>query len=337
VPEAEPDPYSIRLYFRIGLVLLIPVAVILFLFCRAAVDTGALDSAKPCSVSTQDPASRCLSQFQGVVTGQTPEYRSPTRLTISVGSSTVNLGWTCLNMSTSSCLRTSFPPGTKVVTEWWSGRVVRLGMADGQPAVITDANPEYDAVSRGPYPLIALLALGPIAMAGLLRQAPMSVNKLLDTSFDASPEVRKAVPRAVILRVAMGGWGGYGVLIWLVLYLASLFAFAGSSQWSLGAPFLWLSAAVIGFAFTWSTAYLYLSRLVRTSNREAVTVTRIKYGVGRNHSGMQVWYELRNGTLASRYVGPQGLSYAQGDRMDALTDPRSGKVRRLLSSTPAQA
>lgn len=341
MPEADPEPYAVRFYFRVGLALLIPVAVILFFMTRAAVDAGALESAKPCPANTQDPASSCISQFKGVVKGQS----SRGHLTISVGSSTVDVSWTCLNMSSSACRETTFPSGTNVVTVWWRGRIARLGMAEGLPSVVTDAAPEADYLSHGPFPFVALLALAPLVQSGLLRQAPMSVSKLIETSFvTGSPESREALPSSVILRVAVGGWGGYGVFIWLVLYLAFAFVTAGGTAYTfaasaalqtLYAPLVWICAGVIGFGAAGTLAYIYLAHLVRTSIRETVTVQRVKYGTARNGTGATIWYERRDGRTASRFLSGQWAGL-EGSTVDVLTDPRSGKIRRALGTTPAQ-
>lgn len=341
MPEADPDPYAIRFFFRIGLALLIPVVVILFFMVRAAVDTSALQSAKPCPANTQDPASSCLSQFKGVV----KEQVSRGHLTISVGSSTVDVNWTCLNMFADACRETSFPPGTNVVTVWWRGKIVRLGRAEGSPSVVTDAAPEADYLSHGPFPFVALLGLAPLVHAGLLRLAPMSVSKLIERSFvTGSPDARVAVPSSVILRVAASSWNWFGTLTWLFLYMAFASATAGGTVYTFAtsaalytiyAPLVWIGTGVIAFGAVGSVAYIYLADLLRTSVRETVAVQRVKYGTAKNGTGATIWYERRDGRTVSRFMKGQWAGL-EGSRIDVLADPRSGKIRRVLGNTPAQ-
>lgn len=339
MPEAEPDPVYIRFYFWIGLALCIPAAIVFIVFGTAALEVNAFRAALPCPVGTQNPASSCLSSFEGTVTEQIPQYRAPEKLTISVGQATVHVGWSCLDLPNNVCNTTTFPPGTHVTTQWWKGRVVALGLSGSQPSVITDQNPEYAASTRAPFLILAVLALVPILLAGLLRQAPLSVNKLIDSFFTLGPEQPAPVSRSTIFRVALGAWGWSGFLIWFLLYFLYFFFFlARSSRYTLDAPLAWLGAAVIGFAIAGTIAYLYLARLVHTSKREAVVVQRVKrIKSKRTGGGTRVWYGLPDGTAASTYLnGEWGHLGHKGLHIDALTDPSTGKVRRVLGKASTQ-
>lgn len=330
MPEAEPDPETIRFYFRIGLALLVPVAVVFTVYGMAAVDATALEAAKPCAVSTLSSASSCLSYFEGVVTKETPRYRAPTALTISVAGSTVDVGRTCIGQSIRACNATSFPAGTNVATEWWRGRIVRLGRSGAQPTVITEQNPERDAAIKAPFLIIAVLALIPLLLAGLLRQAPMSVNKLIDSLFSLSPEGSVPISRSLIFRVALGAWGWLGIAIWFALYMAYVIASLTGAPYSDAVPLVWLGTGLLSFAIAGIGAYLYLSHLVQNSKRQAVVVQKVRRLTGR-FSGTKIWYGLPDGGSASTYLSGDNSNLGhKGLSVDALTDPRTGKVRRLL-------
>lgn len=63
-----------------------------------------------------------------------------------------------------------------------------------------------------------------------------------------------------------------------------------------------------------------------------------KMGLGKGRNQTRVWCDLDDGKQATTVLDAQWNGrVTAGDRLDALTDARSGRILRLLSASPAQA
>jgi hypothetical protein len=245
-----------------GAVLCIPAGVVLFMFGSAASDASALQSARVCETGSRSTASSCLSLYEGQITATREHYRALTELTIDLDGSAVHVGYDCWDSIPGACAGITFRPGSHLVTEWWRGQIVMLGLAGSPPAVLTDQNPGYLLHSRAGYLAFAIPGISLVLFGLLVLQAPASVEELMNTALARSPNPTPQLSRVLIWRVAWGNWSWPGIVVWLFLYVVGLIFIVKTSQYA-DAPLIWLCCGVIAFGVTGIAASLYLTSRIR--------------------------------------------------------------------------
>ena len=321
----------------VGALLCIPAALVLTSYAASLADADALEAAPICTTPTQDGGSNCLSEFDGAITAVTPHSKSLDHVTLAVGGTSYDLGYDCAESPAGACAAVSFRPGTPIVAGWWRGQLVLFGAAESRPLVVTELHPFNQL-----RPKIALLDFVVVPavsflLGGLLyRQAPMSVDDLVKYTLAKWPDPPRLVDRRLIWRVALGYWAPYGFLAWFIVDMLAAIPLMGSTQYRLAVPVLVASFVVTLAASAWITGQ-YLGDVIRTSDRRALTVRQIKSGVGKSGKDTQVSYDLLNGKTATTILGVGWNGRIRpGDLLDALIDPKSGSIVRLLSTPPAQ-
>jgi len=322
----------------VGALLCIPAALVLTSYVASLSDADALDAAPICTTPTQDGGSNCLSEFDGAITAVTPHSKSLDHVTLAVGGASYDLGYDCAESPAGACASVSFRPGAAITAGWWRGRLVAFGAAESRPSVVTELHPfDQLAPKSGLLDFVVVPAVSFLLGGMLLRQAPMSVDDLVRSALTKWPDPPRPVDRQLIWRVALGYWAPYGLIAWFIVVVLVAIPLIGFAQYRLALPTLVATFAVTFAASAWVSAR-YLGEVVRTSDRRSLTVRNIKAGVGRGGESTQVSYDLLNGKTATRLLGVDWKGRVQtGDLLDALTDPKSGSIVRLLSKPPAQA
>jgi hypothetical protein len=322
----------------VGALLCIPAALVLTSYVASVIDADALDAAPICATPTRDGGANCLSEFAGAITAVTPHSKSLDHVTLVVGGASYDLGYDCAESPAGACAAVSFKPGAAITAGWWRGQLVAFGAAESRPSVVTELHP-FDQLraKSGLLGFVVVPAVSFLAGGLLLRQAPMSVDDLVRSALTEWPEPPRPVDRRLIWRVALGYWAPYGLFAWFFVGVIVTIPLLGFAQYRLALPSLALTFAVTFAAAAWVSAR-YLGEIVRTSDRRSLTVRGIKAGVGKGGAIIQVSYDLPNGKTATRLLGVDWKGRVKtGDLLDALTDPKSGSIRRLLSKPPAQA
>jgi hypothetical protein len=245
-----------------GAVLCIPAGVVLFMFGRAASDASVLQSARLCETSSRSTASSCLSLYEGQITATTEHYRAPTELTIDLDGSAVHVGYDCRDSIPGACSGITFRPGSHLVTEWWRGQIVMLGLRGSRPAVLTDENPGYLLRSRAGNLEFAIPGISLVLFGLLVLQAPAGVDELMNTALARSSNPTRQLSRLLIWRVAWGNWSWLGIVAWLFLYAVGFIYIVETSQYAVAA-LIWLCCGVIAFGVSGIAASLYLTNRIR--------------------------------------------------------------------------
>ena len=322
----------------VGALLCIPAALVLTSYAASLADADALEAAPICTTPTQDGGSNCLSEFDGAITAVTPHSKSLDHVTLAVGGGSYDLGYDCAESPAGACAAVSFKPGASITAGWWRGRPVTFGAPESRPSVVTELHP-FDQLraKSGILDFVVIPAASFLLGGLLLRQAPMSVDDLVRSALTEWPEPPRLVDRRLIWRVALGYWAPYGLVAWFMVGVVVAIPLIGFAQYRLAVPSLAATFAVTFAAAAWVSAR-YLGEVVRMSDRRSLTVRNIKAGVGKGGESTQVSYDLQNGKTATRLLGVDWKGRVQtGDLLDALTDPKSGSIVRLLSKPPAQA
>lgn len=322
----------------VGVGLCVPAILVAIAFAGGAADVNAVNAAPACSTPTQDGGSSCLSLYTGTINAWTPRRKSLDRVTIAIGDTTVNVGYSCDESPGGACDRLAFKPGTPVVTGWWRGQMVVFGPAESHPAIVTELHP-LDRL-RPQTVLLAFVVISAVSflLGGLLLlQAPSTVDELIKTALARWPDPPRMVDPLLTWRVALGYWTVPAYFAWFLLTLIGSIVLVALVQYLL-APLLLLATFVVSFSVTAVVARAYLNQIVSTSDRRAIMIQRIKTGLGKSGKDTEVWYDLVNGKTASTTLNLNWNGHIkEGDRLDALTDPASGSILRLLSTPPAQA
>lgn len=322
---------SARLLLLIGAGLCIPAAIVVIVFTHEVADLDAIQVARPCEVPNRDAQADCLS----ILTGRITE--------VTRGSSKNLPGMTIVfkdNTSASVLFErspASFQAGQDVATGWWKGRLVLIGPPEGPPTVTTDQHPKYRLGIEGYLLGITVIPAVSFLLAGLLvLQAPMKVEELVGQAIARWPDPPRPVDRVLAWRVALAYLTYGAFIVWIFLYeLIGLFALSYFNQESY-APALMAATFVFSFAIGAVFASGSFSYLLRTSARRSVVIRKLERGMGRSGDETKVWYELASGRLATTFLGPPwNGNINEGDRLDVLSDPKSGYILRLLSTPPA--
>ena len=210
-----------------------------------------------------------------------------------------------------------------------------FGAAESRPLVVTELHPlDQLRPKSGLLGFVVVPAVSFLVGGLLLRQAPMSVDDLVKSALAKWPDPPRLVDRGLIWRVALGYWAPYGLIVWFTVELLVTIVLVGSA-YRLAVPVL-AATFVITFAASAGITAHHLGDVVRTSDRRALTVRQIKSGVGRTGKDTQISYDLLNGKTATTTLGIDWSGRVKpGDLLDALTDPKSGSIVRLLAEPPA--
>lgn len=327
------------LLMGVGLLLCIPAALVIIAFLAGVADADAVDAAPICATPTQDGSSNCLSEFDGTITAVTPGSKSLDHFTLAVGGASYDLGYDCAESRARACEAVSFKPGTHVVAGWWRGQLVAFGAEETRPTIVTELHPLDNLRPRSALLDFVVVPAVSFLLGGLLLlQAPSTVDELVAGALARWPDPPRLVDRRQIWRVALAYWAPYGYPAWFVLnLLVTLVVLVGFTHYRLALLIL-LATFVVSFGAAAAAAGWYLTGVVRTSDRRSLTVRTIKTGLGKSRQDTQVSYDLLNGKTATTTLNLywNGL-VKEGDRLDALTDPKDGSIVRLLSTPPAQA
>jgi len=322
----------------VGALLCIPAALVLTSYVAGLGDADTLAAAPICATPTQDGRSNCLSEFDGTISAVTPHSKSLNHVTLTVGGASHDLGYDCAESPAGACAAVSFMPGNPIVAGWWRGQLVAFGAAEARPLVVTELHPLEQLGPRSALLDFVVVPAVSFLLGGLLfRQAPMSVDDLVTSTLAKWPDPPRLADRRLIWRVALGYWAPYGFGAWFIVDLLVAIALMSSAQYRLAVPVLAATFVITFAASAWITAQ-YLGDVIRASDRRALTVRQFKSGVGRTGKDTQVSYDLPNGKTATTTLGIDWNGRVKpGDLLDALTDPKSGSIVRLLSTPPAQA
>ena len=326
------------LFIGVGALLCIPAALALISYVAGLGDADALGAAPICAAPTQEGTSNCLSEFDGTITAVTPHSKSLDHVTLAVGGASYDLGYSCAESPAGACAGISFKPGTPIVAGWWRGQLVLFGPAEARPSVVTELHP-FDQLRPRSVLLdfVAVPAVSFLLGGLLLRQAPMSVDDLVKSALAKWPDPPRLVDRRLIWRVALGYWAPLGFMVWFMVNLLSALPLVSFSQYRLVVPVLAATLVVTFAASAWIAAR-YLGDVIRTTDRRPLTVRHVESGLGKSGKDTQVSYDLLNGKPATTILGVDWNGRVKaGDLLDALTDPKSGSIVRLLSTPPAQA
>lgn len=326
------------LFMVVGALLAIPAALVIVAFVGGLADADALAAAPICATPTQDGISNCLSEFDGTITAVTPHSKSLDHVTLAVGGASYDLGYDCHESPAKACDAVSFKPGTPVVAGWWRGQLVAFGAAETRPTIVTELHP-FD--NLGPklvlLDFIVVPAVSSLLGGFLLLQAPSTVDELVAGALARWPDPPRLIDRRQIWMVSLAYWAPFGYLAWFLLDMLVTFVLLGSTQYRL-ALLIQPATFVVSFGAAAVIAARYLTRVVRTSTRRSLTISKIKTGLGKTGKDTQVWYDLLNGKAATTTLNVYWNGMVkEGDRLDALTDPKDGSIVRLLSTPHAQA
>lgn len=326
------------LLIGVGALLCIPAALVLTSYLAGLADAEALGTAPICATPTQDGGSNCISEFDGTITAVTPHSKALDHVTLAVGGASYDLGYSCAESPAGACAAISFKPGTPIVAGWWRGQLILFGAAEARPSVVTELHPFDQLRPRsGLLDFVVVPALSFLVGGLLFRQAPMSVDGLVKSALAKWPDPPRLVGRQLIWRVALGYWAPFGFIVWFIVDVFVAIPLVGFGQYRLVLPALAVTFVLTFAASAWITAQ-YLDDVIRTSDRRALTVRHVKSGVGKSGKATQVSYDLLNGKMSTTNLGVDWNGRVKaGDLLDALTDPKSGSILRLLSTPPAQA
>jgi len=313
----------------IGAVLCIPGAIAVVVFARGASDLAAFDSARPCAAPSRDAGADCLSLLSGKISWLGKEGRTSTVANVDLEDTTITVryysGPTSLNQ------------GSEVVTEWWRGQVVALGPQGASPSVMTDQSPEQHLVNDMFVLGLVIPAVSLLIAGFMVLQSPMTADELIASSLTKWADPPRSVNRFVAWRVAWGGgvvWVPFFIWTFLYIFLGVLVV-EGIGQPAY-APLFLVATFILSYGLALFFSAGYLSEIVRTSAKRTIAVQKIQRGLGRSRNLTQISYGLNDGKAATLMLDPPWDGHVnEGDRLDALTEPKSGSILRLLSAPPA--
>lgn len=312
-----------------GAILSVPGAIAIAVFVITEAAASALQSAPVCAQPTRDAGSTCLSVFRGQVRNAGPH----SQLTIALEDTSVNVSYDCGASPQGACGFGAYP-GASIETGWWAGKVVLIGSpANGLPAALTGDNP-YDQLM---YRMLLLFAVIPgvalVAAGVLTAQSPVTLTELINDALARSPDPPREVDHAVARRVAWGYSTNLTWFVWGACYFVACFGMLATQQWRWALPALFDSFVLsYGVTLVVTPGRLYLD--VRNCIHRTIVVER-KEGLKR---GVRVWYRRPDGHEGRGDLDGDWSGHVhEGDAIDALIDPRSGNMRRVLSAPPAQA
>jgi hypothetical protein len=220
-----------------------------------------------------------------------------------------------------------------LATGWWKGQPALIGPSDATPTIITDQSPPYKLQLFG-LALALVIPAASLLLAGVLvLQAPMNVDELIRSTVARSPEPPRMLDRWLTWRVAWAYriYGAY--LAWAFIYLVPVQLVQLAIAQPRLAPLFLIGTFVITFGFTATIAAGYLAGLIRTSERRTVVVQKVETSTGRAGKLTTITYELRDGHMTTKALGESWYGHIiEGARLDVLADPKSGRIRRVMST-----
>lgn len=317
-----------RLLVVVGAILCIPGAIAIIVFVQGVTVVDAFQAARPCEVPSRDAHADCLSLFDGRITGIASAGRSNEDATIDLEDTTVTVRYSG---------PTTLRQGSNVVTEWWRGKLVALGIQGTSPNVITNQSPVQNLETYAFAIGLVIPAISALVAGLLVLQSPMSADELITSSLARWPDPPRPVDRVLAWRVAWGGqitWVAF--FVWAFLYVFPGLIVVLTTGQPLYAPFILVGTFVLSFGLTESGAAAYLSEVVRSSAKRTIVVQKLEQGFGRSRNNPKIWYALNDGRIATSSLDSVWRGRInEGDRLDALTDPKSGTILRLLSTPPS--
>jgi hypothetical protein len=312
-----------------GAILCIPGVLALAVFVTTANTAADLQSAPSCASPTRDAGSNCLSTIRG----QIRNVGTHGQLTIAFEDTSVSVSYDCGASPSGACGFGGYP-GAPIETGWWRGKMVLVGApANGLPAALTDDNP-YHQLMYWMFVLFAVIPGVALVLAGVLTaQAPRTLNEFVKDVLARSPDPPREVDQAMTRRVAWGYSSNYTWFVWGACYFFACFGMLLSIQWRWAVPALFISF-VVSYGVTLVVTPIRLYRDVSRCEHRTVVVERFE-GL---KSGVRVWYRRTEGNEGRADLDGTWTGHVQvGDAIDALIDPRSGGIRRVLSAPPARA
>lgn len=195
-----------------------------------------------------------------------------------------------------------------------------------------------DPPSKWLYLLIVAIP-GPAALlTGLLvLQAPLSVDALVNSTLARDPNPPRSINYQLVWRVTLGysSWGGY--IAWAVLYIFAATVLQGFPRAYGLAPLVLLATFVVGWGPAALLAPVVLYGNLQTGEKTEVLIKRFRLGNDRGLAYTTVWYDRSDGKERTTVLGSGWTGRIKpGDRLGALTDPKTGEVERILSTPPPQ-
>jgi hypothetical protein len=313
----------------VGAVFCIPAAVVVFYFAQGMAALDALETAPKCATPTQDSRANCRSLFNGKITSQSRTGKGGRTAMVAMADS-------ALVVEVNYAGPSSMDEGSDVITEWWRGKLVRLGPVGAPPTFTTVDSPQHQVEAFG-FLLVSVIPGASLLLAGLLAfQAPMSADELMTTSIARWPDPPRPIDRTLAWRVAWRSFApGATFFVWLFLYFFPMMALEiiGEPRY---ASWLLIATFVVSFGVTAVLTAGYLSDLARMSEKRTIVVQKLQSGLGRAGTDTKIWYELKDSRVGTKVLQQPWYGHVnEGDRLDTLTDPKSGKILRVLSTPPS--
>jgi hypothetical protein len=323
-----------RRLIALGGLLVIPAAIGAGIFAYGWADADALGSASVCAHPDRSSSS-CLSLFDGTIVRRNPgSAKAAASYTIAAAGTTTDIVPSCFQ-SRGACGGFAFQTGAPVATGWWKGGLVLIGPPQQRPRIVTDASPE-NHLGIEAYLLALVIPTVSLLLAGILRRRRRdTINELFFSSLARSPDPPRPVDHGLVQRVA---WSNYTYplpVAWALVYFvpAALMGF-GFIEPRL-APLMLAAGFVIAVALVAWVTDSYFSDLIRTAARRQIEVKSVAIG-GRN-AVPTVSYQLLSGDTTTYSLGEDWKGHVKpGDRIDALTNRKSGSIRRVISAPAAQ-
>jgi hypothetical protein len=329
---------SARWLLVLGGLLCIPAVAGIVVFAAGAADADALHAAPVCRTPDRF-SSTCLSVLGGTILERHPGGpKSLPSVTVAVDRTTADAGYECGSSPAGACDGLSFEAGTEISTGWWKGSLVALGPPGAVPRVVTDQSPE-DHLGIEAFLLGLVIPAVSFLIGGFMRlRRPATVAELFQGALAREPEPPRSVDRRLVQRVAWGGYAWMLPVAWGVLYLIPAMLALRFMQQERWAPAVLVATFVIALLLSAWTFDAYLSDLIRTAARRTIEVKKVELVSRRGFEVPVLSYELLDGRTATYPLdtGWKG-GISSGDHLDALTNGKSGSIRRLLSLPPAQA
>lgn len=325
-----PRERLLRLLMGSGAACCIPAVVVIVLFARGIADDDAFEAAPPCAIPSQGGQADCVSILSGTITSM---VRGGSKflpsMTVAVGNTTATFGY--------QRSRFSFDVGGGVATGWWRGQPALIGPSDASPTIITDQSPPYRLQLFGLALGLVIPAVSLLLAGVLVLQAPMNVDELILSTVARSPEHPRPLDRLVTWRVAWAYRTYAAYFAWAFIYLVPLQLVQLSIAQPRLAPVFLIGTLVITFGLTATMAALYLASLIRTSERRTVVVQTVEQSTGRAGNLITITYGLANGRVTKKALGERWYGHVtEGARLDVLADPKSGWIRHVISTPPAE-
>ena len=322
-----------RQLLTLGGLLCIPAAIGVSVFAYGWADADALHSAPVCQTPSRE-SSTCMSVFPGRIVARRPGgTKALPAVTVAAADTSTDVSWLC-----GPCDGMSFEAGEDVSTGWWKGGLVALGMPGAVPGVETDAGPEAHLGIEAYLLALTIPALS-LLLAGLLhRRASLTMKQLFERALAETPQPPRPADRLLVQRVVWSNQVWALPATWAVVSIFPMIVVSYEFVNPRFAPLVLIGTFVVAAALVAWFADAFYSGLIRTAAKRTIEVRRVALVTGRGGDRTVITYDRLDGrtdtyTLDSGWNG----HVKTGDRFDAFTYVKSGSIRYLLSTPPAQA